>query len=119
MGLKGSDITIAKNDGIVAYGTIVALAESPKMAGVLYAGTDDGRLQMTKDGGKNWTDVFQKLPSAPKGGYVSRIAPSRYDAGTVYATIDNHRLNDYETYIYASKDFGQTWSRSTAISRAK
>ena len=109
MGLKGSDITIAKNDGIVSYGTIVALAESPKMAGVLYAGTDDGRLQMTKDGGKNWTDVFQKLPGAPKGGYVSRIAPSRYDAGTVYATIDNHRLNDYETYIYASKDFGQSW----------
>lgn len=109
MGLKGSDITIAKNDGIVSYGTIVALAESPKMAGLLYAGTDDGRLQMTKDGGKNWTDVFQKLPGAPKGGYVSRIAPSRYEAGTVYATIDNHRLNDYETYIYASKDFGQSW----------
>jgi len=109
MGLKGSDITIAKNDGIVSYGTIVALAESPKMAGVLYAGTDDGRLQVTKDGGKNWTDVFQKLPGAPKGGYVSRIAPSRYDAGTVYATIDNHRLNDYETYMYASKDFGQSW----------
>jgi len=110
MGLKGSDITIAKNDGIVAYGTIVALAESPKTAGVLYAGTDDGRLQVTKDGGKNWTDVYQKLPNAPKGAFVSRVTPSRFDAGTVYVTIDNHRLNDYETYIYTSKDFGQTWS---------
>jgi photosystem II stability/assembly factor-like uncharacterized protein len=110
MGLKGKDITIAKNDGIVAYGTIVALAESPKMAGVIYAGTDDGRLQVTKDGGKNWNDVYQKLPGAPKGGYVSRLAPSRYDAGTAYATIDNHRLNDYETYIYVTKDFGQSWS---------
>jgi photosystem II stability/assembly factor-like uncharacterized protein len=110
MGLKGSDITIAKNDGIVAYGTIVALAESPKTAGVLYAGTDDGRLQVTKDGGKNWTDVYQKLPGAPKGGYVSRVAPSRFDGGTAYVTIDNHRLNDYETYIYGTKDFGQTWT---------
>jgi photosystem II stability/assembly factor-like uncharacterized protein len=110
MGLKGKDVTIAKNDGIVAYGTIVALAESPKLAGVIYAGTDDGRLQVTKDNGKNWNDVFQKLPGAPKGGYVSRVAPSRYEAGTAYATIDNHRLNDYETYIYATKDFGQTWT---------
>jgi len=110
MGLKGSDITIAKNDGIVAYGTVVALAESPKQAGVLYAGTDDGRLQVTKDGGKNWNDVFQKLPNAPKGAYISRVAPSRYDAGTAYVTIDNHRLNDYETYIYQTKDFGQSWT---------
>ncbi|HEY2434801.1 MAG TPA: hypothetical protein VGI12_19165 [Vicinamibacterales bacterium] len=110
MGLKGSDITIAKNDGIVAYGTIVALAESPKTAGVLYAGTDDGRLQVTRDGGKNWNDVYQKLPGAPKGGYVSRVAPSRYESGTAYVTIDNHRLNDYDTYIYATKDFGQTWA---------
>src|SRR5262245_16755174 len=109
MGLKGSDINIAKNDGIVAYGTIVALAESPKTAGVLYAGTDDGRLQVTKDGGKNWNDVYQKLPGAPRGGYVSRVAPSRFEPGTAYVTIDNHRLNDYETYIYETKDFGQTW----------
>ena len=110
MGVKGSDINIARNDGIVAFGTIVALAESPKTPGILYAGTDDGRLQVTKDGGKAWTDVYQKLPNAPKGAYVSRIAPSRFDAGTVYATIDNHRLNDYETYVYASKDYGQSWT---------
>jgi photosystem II stability/assembly factor-like uncharacterized protein len=110
MGLKGSDITIAKNDGISAYGTVVALAESPKTAGVLYAGTDDGRLQVTKDGGKAWNDVYQKLPNAPKGAFISRLTPSRFDAGTVYATIDNHRLNDYETYIYTSKDYGQTWT---------
>jgi hypothetical protein len=110
MGLKGSDITIAKNDGIVAFGTIVAFAESPKTPGLLYAGTDDGRLQVTKDGGKAWADVYLKLPGAPKGAFVSRIAPSRFDAGTVYATIDDHRQNNYETYIYASRDYGQTWT---------
>jgi photosystem II stability/assembly factor-like uncharacterized protein len=110
MGLKGSEITIAKNDGIGAFGTIVALAESPKTAGVLFAGTDDGRLQVTKDGGKSWADVYGKLPDRPKGAFVSRIAPSRFDAGTVYVTIDDHRQNNYETYIYASKDYGQTWT---------
>ncbi|HTM27211.1 MAG TPA: hypothetical protein VL225_18560 [Vicinamibacterales bacterium] len=109
MGLKGSDITIAKHDGIVAWGTIVALAESPKKAGLLYAGTDDGNLQVTRDGGKTWTNVYGKLPNAPKGGYVSRIAPSRYDEAAVYATIDDHRQNNYGTYVYVSGDYGQTW----------
>jgi photosystem II stability/assembly factor-like uncharacterized protein len=110
MGLKGSDITIAKNDGIVAFGTIVAFAESPKTAGVLWAGTDDGRLQVSKDAGKNWNDVYQKLPNAPKGAFVSRVAPSRFDAGTAYVTIDDHRQNNYDTYIYATKDYGQSWT---------
>ena len=110
MGLKGSDIKISKDDGISAWGTIVALAESPKTAGLLYAGTDDGHLQVTKDGGKAWTDVYGKFPGAPQGGFVSRIAPSRYDAGTVYATIDDHRQGNFATYIYVSKDYGQSWT---------
>ena len=86
MGVKMSEVTIAKNDGIQAYPTIVALAESPKQAGVLYAGTDDGRLQVTVDGGKAWTDVFTKLPDAPRGAYISRVTPSKFEAGTAYAT---------------------------------
>jgi photosystem II stability/assembly factor-like uncharacterized protein len=109
MGVKGSDITISKHDGIVSWGTIVALAESPKRAGLLYAGTDDGHLQVTRDAGKTWVDVYGKMPNAPKEGYVSRIEPSRFAEGTVYATVDNHRLNDFGTYIYASTDDGQTW----------
>jgi photosystem II stability/assembly factor-like uncharacterized protein len=110
MGVKGSEVNIARNDGIQAFGTVVALAESPKTAGLLYAGTDDGNLQVTRDGGKNWTNVYSKLPNAPKGAFVSRVAPSRFDAGTVYVTIDDHRQNDYETYVYVSKDYGQSWS---------
>jgi photosystem II stability/assembly factor-like uncharacterized protein len=109
MGVKGSDIHIAKDDGIAAWPTIVALSESPKRAGVIYAGTDDGNLQVTKDAGKSWTSVYANLPNAPKGGYVSRIAASRYDEGTVYATIDDHRQNNYGTYVYVSADYGQTW----------
>ena len=110
MGLKGSDITISKDDGIVAWPTIVALAESPKKAGVLYAGTDDGHLSVSKDAGKSWSNVYDKLPNAPKGGFVSRIAASRFDEGTVYVTIDDHRQNNYGTYLYASKDYGQSWT---------
>ena len=109
MGVKNTDITISKNDGIVAWPTIVAFAESPKKAGVLYAGTDDGNLSVSKDAGKNWTNVFSKIPDLPKGIYVSRVIPSRFDDGTVYATFDGHRQNDFETYVYASTDYGQTW----------
>jgi photosystem II stability/assembly factor-like uncharacterized protein len=109
MGVKGSDIRIAKDDGIVAWPTTVALAESPRRAGVLYAGTDDGNLQGSRDGGKTWTSVYAKLPNAPKGGFISEIAASRFDEGTVYVTIDDHRQNNFETYIYVSNDFGQSW----------
>ncbi|MEO5897474.1 MAG: hypothetical protein ABIS06_17420 [Vicinamibacterales bacterium] len=109
MALKGSDINISKNDGISQWPAIVSFAESPKQAGVLYAGTDDGNLQATKDGGKTWVKVTDQIQGVPKGIFVSEVVPSRFDAGTVYATFDGHRQNDYETYVYASHDFGQTW----------
>jgi photosystem II stability/assembly factor-like uncharacterized protein len=109
MGVKGSDITIAKNDGIVAWPTIVSLAESPKRGGLIYVGTDDGNLQVTRDGGKTWTSLYAKLPGAPNGAFVSEVVPSRFDEGTVYATIDDHRQGNFETFVYASRDFGQTW----------
>ncbi len=108
MGVKNRDIQIARNDGIAAWPTITTFAESPKRAGLLYAGTDDGHLQVSRDG-KTWTDVIGKVPGLPKNTYVSRIVPSRFDEGTVYATFDGHRENDFATYIYASNDFGQTW----------
>jgi len=108
MGVKGSDIDIAKNDGIVAWGTVISLAESPKRANLLYAGTDDGNVQVSRDG-KQWTSVGASLPNLPKGMWVSEVAPSRFDEGTVYATFDGHRQNDFETYIYVSHDYGQTW----------
>jgi photosystem II stability/assembly factor-like uncharacterized protein len=109
MGVKGSDITIAKNDGIVAWPTIVSLAESPKRAGLLYAGTDDGTLQLSRDAGKTWTSLYARLPGAPKGAFVSEVVPSRFDEGTVYVTIDDHRQGSFDTLVYGSRDFGQTW----------
>ena len=109
MGVKGSDITISRDDGIAAWPTIVSLAESPKKPGVIYTGTDDGALQVTRDAGKTWTNVIDKVPGVPKGVFVSEVVPSRFDEGTVYATFDGHRQNDYEPYVFVSTDFGQTW----------
>ena len=109
MGVKGSEIRIARNDGIQSWPAIVSFAESPKRAGLYYAGTDDGNLQVSRDAGKTWTKIFDKLQGAPKGVFISEVVPSRFDEGTVYVTLDGHRQNDYETYIYVSNDFGQTF----------
>ena len=109
MGLKGADITVSKNDGVSQWPAIVTLAESHRQAGVYYAGTDDGNLSVSRDGGKSWQNITRNLPGFPAGGWVSKVAPSRYDAGTVYVTVDNHRLNDYETYIWVSNDFGSSF----------
>jgi photosystem II stability/assembly factor-like uncharacterized protein len=109
MGVKNTEIRFSRNDGIQAWPTIVTFAESPKRAGVLYAGTDDGNVQVSRDMGKNWTNVADRIQGLPKGIYVSEVVPSRFEEGTVYATFDGHRQNDFSTYIYASGDFGQTW----------
>jgi len=109
MGVKGSDIRIARNDGIVAWGTIVSFAESPKRAGVLYTGTDDGNLHVSRDGGKDWASVSDRVPDLPRETFVSEVVPSRFDEATVYATFDGHRNNDFDTHIYASTDYGQNW----------
>jgi photosystem II stability/assembly factor-like uncharacterized protein len=109
MGVKGSEIRFSRNDGISQWPAITSLAESPKRAGILYAGTDDGNVAVTRDLGKTWTRVTDKFPGLPKGIFVSELVPSRFDEGTVYATFDGHRQNDFATWIYASTDYGQTW----------
>ena len=119
MGVKGSDIRIAKDDGIQAWPTIISFAESAKRAGVAYAGTDDGHLNVSRDGGRSWTDVADKIPGLPKGIWVSEVAPSRFDEATAYATFDGHRQNDFETWVYVTKDFGQTWQSAAGNLRGE
>ena len=109
MGVKDSDVRVQRNDGISAWPTIVSIAESPKQPGLFYTGTDDGVVSMTNDGGKTWKNITDRLPGFPKGGWVSKVAPSRFDAGTVYITVDAHRLNDFQTYIWVSNDSGATF----------
>ncbi|HEY3134909.1 MAG TPA: glycosyl hydrolase [Blastocatellia bacterium] len=109
MGAKGKDITLAKHDGISSYGNLVTFNESPKKAGLYYTGSDDGVISVSRDDGATWSNVTSKVPGLGKNTYVSRVATSRFDEGTVYATFDGHRLNDFSTYVYASNDYGQSW----------
>ncbi len=103
--------TLSRNDGVVAWPCITAIAESPVKAGVLWVGTDDGNVQMSRDGGKTWTNVIGTMQGVPKGGYVSRIEPSHKEVGTAYVTFDNHRSADYGIYILMTKNFGDSFSK--------
>jgi len=90
--------------------TIVSVAESPLDPRVLWAGTDDGNLQITRDGGKTWNNVAGNITGAPASGWFSSISASRAAAGTAYVTIDHHRLNDFAPHVFVTRDFGATWT---------
>lgn len=100
---------LSRNDGIVHFGSITALAESPLKGGVLWAGTDDGNLQVSRDGGQTWANVAARVPGVPKGTYVSRIEASRTGEGAAYVAFDGHRSNDFSPYLFFTSDYGQTW----------
>jgi photosystem II stability/assembly factor-like uncharacterized protein len=100
---------VAKNQSTSFYGNIVALAESPKKDGQLYVGTDDGLIQITSDGGANWSKI-DKFTGVPENTYVSRLAASTHDANTVYAAFDNHKNSDFKPYLFKSTDAGRTWA---------
>ncbi|HEU5207871.1 MAG TPA: hypothetical protein VFU06_00555 [Longimicrobiales bacterium] len=95
--------------GAETYGTIVTLAESPLRGGWLYAGTDDGRVWMTRDDGANWTEVTDRLPGVPANTYVSRIEPSWHDENVFYVTFDGHRTGDFTPYVFMTTDGGRSF----------
>ncbi len=99
---------VAKNASTSQYGNIVALDESPVAEGLLYAGTDDGLIQVTEDGGANWRKI-EKFPGVPDLTYVNDIIASNHDRGTVYAAFNNHKRGDFKPYILKSADLGKTW----------
>ncbi|QGY43344.1 glycosyl hydrolase [Maribellus comscasis] len=100
---------VAKDVSTSQWGTIVSLAESPVKEGLLYAGTDDGVISVTENGGDSWTQV-KSFPGVPEHTYVSDIWPDRFDENVVYATFDNLKRDDFKPYIYKSTDKGQTWT---------
>jgi photosystem II stability/assembly factor-like uncharacterized protein len=108
MGKVWSIDAVAKNASTAFFGNASALAESPKKEGLIYVGTDDGLIQITEDGGKNWRRV-EKLPDVPELAYVSRIVASNNDADTVYVAIENHQNADFKPYLFKSTDAGRTW----------
>jgi len=101
--------TLSRHDGVQEYPTITTISESPVTADVLWVGTDDGSLQVTRDAGKSWKNVAPQVPGVPKATYVSRVAASKYAAGSAYVTFDGHRADDYAVYIFATSDYGETW----------
>ena len=90
------------------YDTIFAAAESPLQRGLLWAGTDDGLVHVTTDGGQKWTNVTPK--EMPEWSMISIIEPSHYDAGTAYIAVDRHKLDDFHPFIYRTRDYGKTWT---------
>lgn len=100
------DATNAEN-----HCTIIAIAPSPVQQGVVWVGTDDGQVQLTRDGGKTWENFGSKLPDAPKNGWIPAIEPGQKNAGEAFVVLNNYRQNDWQPYLYHTTDFGKNWKR--------
>lgn len=101
--------TVSLNYGVTFYPSITQVSQSPVDANVLWVGTEDGNLQVSKDGGKSWNNVAANVPGLPKGTWVTGIEPSHFSAGAAYVTFDGHRSDDFKVYIYRTSDYGKTW----------
>jgi hypothetical protein len=110
MGRMPGQTTLSLDDGVPYYPTTTAIAESPLRRGLLYAGTDDGNLQVSMDDGRQWTNVAPNIPGLPARSWVSAVEASRFDEGTVYVAFDNHASDDYHNYLFRSPDYGRTWT---------
>ena len=94
--------------------TILYLAESPIQKGVIWAGTDDGNIQVTLDGGKSWSNLKSRIKGLPEYSWISKIHASEHNAGTAIIVVDQHRMNDFRPYIFMTDDFGKTWKKITS-----
>ncbi|MFN2602167.1 MAG: sialidase [Gemmatimonadaceae bacterium] len=97
------------NIGVEYGGVIYAIAESRAQSGLIWTGSNDGLVHVTRDAGKTWTDVTKNIPGIPMWGSVRHIEPSRYDAGSAYLIVDGHQENNRDPWVYRTKDFGKTW----------
>jgi hypothetical protein len=105
---SGGPIT-SDNSGAEIHCTITTIAESPVEKGLIWCGTDDGNLQVTRDAGKSWKNVAANIPGLPPRTWCSRVEASHFEAGTAYAAFDGHRTDDYLPYVFKTIDFGETW----------
>ncbi len=100
--------------GAEYYGTIVTISESPLKPGLIWAGTDDGNVQITQNGGKTWSNVRSLIPEVPEDHYVSRVEASHFDPGTAYVSFDGHENADFRPWVFLTRDYGKTWRNITA-----
>jgi hypothetical protein len=111
-GAPGQPCVLSRHDGYVTneYGTMTEVAESPVVPGILWTGTDDGNIHVSKDGGVSWAEVGKNIPGVNHEYYVSGLEASWFEAGTAYAALDGHRNDDLKPYIFKTTDYGQTWT---------
>jgi photosystem II stability/assembly factor-like uncharacterized protein len=117
--LTTNDKSHQQNSGGVSFdnlmtfdgSTLYAIAESPKQQGVIWTGSNDGQVNITKNGGKTWTNVTKNITGLPPWGTVMNVEPSRFEAGTAYVAVDLEQVGDYNTYVYKTTDFGASWNQ--------
>lgn len=112
--MKSSGGLTPDNIGVEYSGVVYGIAESPKQKGMIWAGTNDGLLQLTRDDGATWTNLTANIPGIPSWGSVRSIAASKWDAATAFITVDAHQENDRNPYVYRTTDFGKTWTKIVA-----
>ena len=98
------------NSAAEMHTTIYSISESPKQAGLIWVGTDDGNVQLTRDGGRHWTNVVKNIKGVPEHAWVSWVQAGNFDAGTAYVAFDRHTFGDFAPYLYKTTDYGQTWT---------
>ena len=106
---RGQRCNLSRNDGVSSWSTGVSVAESPVVPGILWVGTDDGNIQVSRDGGATWTEVSTNLPGGTTEYYVSRVEASHFDPATAYVSIDGHKSDDLRPYVYVTRDYGRSW----------
>ena len=89
----------------------LSIAESPVKSGVIWVGTDDGHLQLTQNGGQNWTNLKDRVPGLPAFAWIGKIHASEHDAGTAFIAVDQHRMDDFRPYAFMTSDYGQSWKK--------
>src|SRR5213595_3299488 len=108
--LEQSGGVTVDNSSAEMHTTIYSISESPKQKSLIWVGTDDGNLQLTRDGGKTWTNVVGNVPGLPKNSWVSWVQASNFNAGTAYAAFDRHTFGDMTPYVFKTTDYGKTWT---------
>ena len=109
---NGGGLTNSNTGGENHY-TIITISDTPVDTSIIWVGTDDGNVQITKDGGKSWENVRQNFINVPKKSWVSRVEASKHKKGTAYVTFDNHRFDDNRPYVYVTNDYGKSWENIT------
>ena len=102
------DLTKGGKKGDVTFGTLSTVEESPMKFGLIYTGSDDGLVYVTKDGGVNWENISKGLPDDL---WISQVYPSKFEEGTVYVSLNGYRWDNFNSYVYQSKDYGKTWEK--------